>query len=46
MSHYVVSQLEIRALEEERKKQNEAFIETQVHRLLIKSYLKIMLQNI
>ena len=42
MSNNILPQVEIRALEEERKKQNEAFIETQVHRLLIKSYLKIL----
>ena len=33
MSNNILPQVEIRALEEERKKQNEAFIETQVHRL-------------
>lgn len=42
MSNNILPQVEIRALEEERKKQNEAFVETQVHRLIIKSYLKIM----
>ena len=42
MSNNILPQVEIRALEEERKKQNEEFVETQVHRLIIKSYLKIM----